>query len=549
MENIQLSLLILEDKSDDKKIKKIDVTPSKFKNMKRYVKQSILVRPIRFIANEVFPIFRLNLFSHYKEKFVKPSVDQPVDLSELLRNIDRISCKIVKKGNYSQYFQDSDLKTISDYRLDFILRFGFNIIRGDILTVPKYGVWSFHHDDEEKYRGGPACFWEIYGGDPVTGAMLQRLTDRLDGGIVLRKGYFKTKDQPYSENIFENLMKLYSGNIDSVYVEAARWPGYVVRDLFNDTADYLFDPPSKTQAPVYRTPTNYQMIIYYLKHKIKSFFNPQTRTKKMQWNIGLVDKPIQNFVEKENKIQIQWYPLRTTDNFFLADPFGEYKDEKLTIFCEKCDLTTNFGEIVTLVSDKNSFSEPKKYFDKLSCHLSYPYLFNVKGEVYLVPESRKIREINLFKATKFPETWERILTIARDIDAADSAIFFYNDMWWLTYLDQSIGINCSLCILYAKDLSGPWMPHKANPVKQDVRSARPAGTPFIHNGSLYRPSQDCSERYGGRIIINKITILTPSKFQEEFVTAINPIHPFAEGIHTIMAVGNYTLIDGCRSLE
>ena len=40
----------------------------------------------------------------------------------------------------------------------FMLRVGFNIIRGEILNVPKYGVWSFHHDDEVKYRGGPAGY-------------------------------------------------------------------------------------------------------------------------------------------------------------------------------------------------------------------------------------------------------------------------------------------------------------------------------------------------------------------------------------------------------
>jgi len=44
-----------------------------------------------------------------------------------------------------------------------------------------FGVWSWHHGDEDKYRGGPPAFWEIVNADPVTGALLQRLTERLDG--------------------------------------------------------------------------------------------------------------------------------------------------------------------------------------------------------------------------------------------------------------------------------------------------------------------------------------------------------------------------------
>ena len=38
----------------------------------------------------------------------------------------------------------------------------------------------------------PPGFWEIHNGDPVTGVILQRLTETLDGGVVLHAGWFKT---------------------------------------------------------------------------------------------------------------------------------------------------------------------------------------------------------------------------------------------------------------------------------------------------------------------------------------------------------------------
>jgi hypothetical protein len=121
-------------------------------------------------------------------------------------------------------------------------------------------------------------------------------------------------------------------------------------------------------------------------------------------------------------------------------------------------------------------------------------------------------------------------------------------MWWLMYTDQSIGENSSLCILYSKSLFGQWKSHPGNPVKQDIRSARPAGTPFIKDKILYRPSQDCSRVYGGKIRINKVKIMTTSQYLEETVTIINPSQPYSQGTHTISSVGNYTLIDGCRSV-
>ncbi|GAG66909.1 unnamed protein product, partial [marine sediment metagenome] len=91
-----------------------------------------------------------------------------------------------------------------------------------------------------------------------------------------------------------------------------------------------------------------------------------------------------------------------------------------------------------------------------------------------------------------------------------------------------------------------WKPHASNPIKVDVRSARPAGNPFYHNGNFYRPSQDCSEIYGGKIVLNRITRLSPTEFKEEKVNVIGPYKnsPYPDGIHTISSVGDMTIIDG-----
>lgn len=538
MENVELTLLIVEEGPEiivnDKKSPNPASSLCVLDQRKKTTASLLLGKFFNFVNS----VSKLNLFSIYKIAFLQTKVDQPVDLSNQLKDTDRIFCRVIKKGNYSQYFQESDIKKIQEYDLDFILRFGFNIIRGDILTVPRYGVWSFHHDDEEKYRGGPACFWEIFHDDPVSGAILQKLTDVLDGGIVLRKGLFKTN--------FTSLSK----NMDSVYSEAAKWPAFVVRDIQNNNALYLENPPSQTRGPIFKAPTNIQFIHFL----IKMFYNGvqlywQEKTQKRQWNIGVIKEPIQNFLNGKPEFRIDWYPLTPTENFFLADPFGIEIKDTLNIFCERGDLSTDLGEVVTFQYEDNIFLDLEKEFHDVNTHLSYPYIFEYNGEVYLVPESRQTREISLYKAEGFPKKWKKVVTIADNVDAVDSTIIFHNNLWWLFYTDQTIGTNSSLCILYAENLFGPWRCHSANPVKQDIRSARPAGTPFIQDGILYRPSQDCSRMYGGKIIINKVISLTPEKFFEEPVCEIDPFFPFVDGIHTITSVGNYTLIDGARYIR
>jgi hypothetical protein len=102
-------------------------------------------------------------------------------------------------------------------------------------------------------------------------------------------------------------------------------------------------------------------------------------------------------------------------------------------------------------------------------------------------------------------------------------------------------------VWWADDLLGDWHPHASNPVKIDVRSARPAGTPFVHDGVLYRPAQDCSRSYGGGVAICRVDALTPTEFREEVVRVIRSMpNAYRRGTHTLASIGDATLVDGKR---
>ncbi|MGO4780832.1 hypothetical protein AB4084_35670, partial [Lysobacter sp. 2RAB21] len=90
---------------------------------------------------------------------------------------------------------------------------------------------------------------------------------------------------------------------------------------------------------------------------------------------------------------------------------------------------------------------------------------------------------------------------------------------------------------YSRELHGPWKPHLRNPVKVDHRSSRPAGTPFVHEGVLYRPAQDCGSGYGQAVVINRVLLCTPQRYREEAVRHCRP-DPGGRnphGLHTVSA--------------
>ena len=139
----------------------------------------------RKIASRV-KIFFTVAYLTVEQKLIKPKIDAfaPRSFKELLPNSDRVYVMPIK-SKFRDKFSESDLQIIRDYNLDIILCRGFRILSGEILTTPKYGVWSYHHGDNEENRGRPAVFYETLERWMHIGVIFQILREELDNGIIL----------------------------------------------------------------------------------------------------------------------------------------------------------------------------------------------------------------------------------------------------------------------------------------------------------------------------------------------------------------------------
>jgi hypothetical protein len=265
------------------------------------------------------------------------------------------------------------------------------------------------------------------------------------------------------------------------------------------------------------------------------------------WNIGIVKEPIDVFLEPKVRPKVHWLSGTRTDEF-LADPFAVVRDKEIHIFCEELDRQANKGRIVHIRVDEDASCCERRVVIESRFHMSYPYLFEHEGEIYCVPETHQAREISLYQAKRFPYDWYKADTLVSGIAGLDATVLEFGEYWWLMFSDMDVNPLAGLFIWYARDLKGPWMPHRANPVKKSIHSSRPAGTPFARNSCLYRPSQDCSKTYGWRVVLNRVTRLTPTEFEEQPVATIEPYadSEYPHAIHTISAAGRFTLVDGKR---
>jgi len=259
----------------------------------------------------------------------------------------------------------------------------------------------------------------------------------------------------------------------------------------------------------------------------------------------LIRCPSSSFLNHDFRPAIKWFAFADQERF-LADPFVAVRDGRIYVLCEEFSYESFKGRIVSCeVSQDYSVSLPEVVID-LPFHVSYPFLLMYDDDFYCVPETFRANEISLYKADDFPRSWRKVRTLVKGFAGVDGTIFKYDRYWWLICTDRRTGANDKLYAWYADDLFGSWRSHRGNPVKVDERSTRPAGTPFEYEGEVFRPSQDCSKGYGRRVIINRITKLTPSEFREEAAGVISPEGPYAEGVHTVSSTDNITLVDGKR---
>jgi len=238
--------------------------------------------------------------------------------------------------------------------------------------------------------------------------------------------------------------------------------------------------------------------------------------------------------------------IRPPGDRYWADPFLIAEDNKQYIFFEDYRLDKQKGLIsYVCCSDDGQCGEARVALET-DYHLSYPFLFRWRGQIYMMPETSEAGRIEVFRAVDFPHAWTREAVSMEGVSAYDPTLAEYNGKFWLFISGVANGTqNFDLWLFYSDCPFGPWRPHPQNPVVSDLRRARPAGSIFAHNGRLYRPGQDCSRIYGGAVALNMVETLTTERYAETTVGRIGPEWmPGNVGTHTFNQSGSLQVIDG-----
>lgn len=205
---------------------------------------------------------------------------------------------------------------------------------------------------------------------------------------------------------------------------------------------------------------------------------------------------------------------------FVADPFVVRHDDSWHMFFEVMNSTTARGEIGWAISDDHRAWHYQRVVLRETFHVSYPFVFQFKGDWYMIPESTEAAGLSLYRADSFPTGWQYSTTLLTG-EFADHALVRHADIWWLF-----VGKNCesglqssdTLELYFADDLQGPWQAHPQSPViRKEPRFSRPAGRVISTTSGLLRVAQDCSTRYGRQVNAALIETMTKTSYRETLI--------------------------------
>jgi hypothetical protein len=504
----------------NKKSKKKNIISSIKKYTFKRIVEKILFKILTKIEKFFFNIFFKNFHFHN------------INLSNC--NIKKIYVTPIGSDlDMKQIYSDEDIKKIKERGLDVILRLEGGILKGQILNITKHGVISFHHADNNVYRGLPPGFWEVFHKNSSTGFVVQKLNEELDGGDVVFKGTVPTKFFFYYNQQF-------------VFKQSAKYINLVFKKL-SESKKINYIVKKEYQNKIFKDPNLFELGVYCFstfKIVIEKIFR-KVFSKKYIWNIGFLR-------EKFNKKNLKNINIfKNLHNRFIADPFLIKHDKKNYVFVEDYCFKNKKGSISCFLLEDNK----EKFLGKVieeKFHLSFPFLFKFNEKIYMCPETSEINEIRIYECLEFPTKWKYKKTLIKNIFAVDTLLFKKDSKWWLLTNTDSNNINYSseLSIFYSNEgpLTENWNEHKNNPLIVDANNARNGGLIFDNN-EIYRVNQKIGYNiYGAELDVNLIKEINEENYVEDKIYNIKPnFLKNTIGVHHLSYNDEYSVIDFLKS--
>lgn len=427
-------------------------------------------------------------------------------------------------------FSERDATDLAASSVDVFLDVGLGELAPTARAIARYGQWRLGDLDSPL----PPAIWSALRGDPTTRSTLVALQETSICTAYESHG----ATHPYSPR----------GNASRAAAKSAQFPARVIRDTYLDGRLPKLDQAAQSAVG---GPQAFLPLSLFARRTMEIVASLiRKRLSRREWLVACAFE--RDSAGAPSQSLSEYQPIAVDSEGFWADPFPVAYDDRLFLFVE--DYSYALGRARVAVSEhlgENRWSKARPIIER-EFHLSYPFPFHYQGTWYLVPESGESRTVDLYRCIDFPYRWIFDRTLLHDVEAVDATLAEIDGRWWMfaNVAEDGASVWDELHLFCAPSPLGPWTAHRRNPVKSDVRGARPAGRLFTDGDHWYRPAQDCSRTYGYAIVIHRIDRLDDDGYMETAVRRIEPTWMCGiEATHTWNATAGLSVIDARRRVR
>lgn len=268
--------------------------------------------------------------------------------------------------------------------------------------------------------------------------------------------------------------------------------------------------------------------------KYKAAYGPFLQTE-MRWDIALRDTETDNIWKMVPML---------SDRYWGADPFLWRYESKLYLFYERYDCRRGIGELAVREVNKDLTTGREYCILSRPYHLSFPHVFQYRGQLFLIPETSAHHSIEVYRAVSFPYQWELYKTIVSDISAVDTIVFSKQaeGIVLLTSFTQQDSCRVENWLLYLdKDFN--FIKQEKYKDRSDYGN-RNAGQILQRGDHYLRVGQDCrGGEYGRGLVFYQLNPTAETYAFSKEVADFIPIATHYDGVHTYNESGTVQTID------
>lgn len=128
---------------------------------------------------------------------------------------------------------------LRDYSPDLFVLAGYNqILKNDLISIPRYGTLNLHGGKLPEYRGVAPINWQIINGETKGGCCIIIVDEGIDTGDIVEQVYYDIGENETAEDIINKQLEIFPSMLINAIEDIERGKIARVKQNLNDGAYY-----------------------------------------------------------------------------------------------------------------------------------------------------------------------------------------------------------------------------------------------------------------------------------------------------------------------